>query len=206
MKRARRRRSSCCVVAIASAWAQARPVGSAGSADPARARPARRGSAARVGGAAGSDRSARVRARGSGKQIVDHHPARRRRRPRSARRRARRVVRLGERFTLFITATYGAGVEVNLREPVDLGGAFEVKRKRRREDTTRADGKHDARVAARGHRVGRSASLRIPPLAVTFTSQGKAGRSRRTRCRSRHRRARRCRRRSEARCAAMRRR
>src|SRR5256885_1970054 len=39
------------------------------------------------------------------------------------------VARLGAHFTLYITATFGAGVEVNLREPMDLGPAFEIRRR-----------------------------------------------------------------------------
>src|SRR5207253_2635317 len=50
-------------------------------------------------------------------------------------------VMLGARFTLFVTAVYGAGVEVNLREPTELGPAFEVTR-RVSEDKLRSDGRH----------------------------------------------------------------
>ena len=49
-------------------------------------------------------------------------------------------VRLGAKFTVFIEATFGAGVEVNLQEPVELGGAFEVRRKLS-QDTQTADGR-----------------------------------------------------------------
>lgn len=83
------------------------------------------------------------------------------------------VLRLGEKFTLFITATYGGDVQVNLREPVDLGPAFEVKRKV--SDTrTLPDGRrvHEWQLEVYAWELG---ELRVPPLAVTFTTQGKAG-------------------------------
>ncbi len=50
------------------------------------------------------------------------------------------LVRLGDRFTLFITATYGGDVEVNLREPIEIGGDLEVVRKSS-ENRKTADGK-----------------------------------------------------------------
>ena len=50
------------------------------------------------------------------------------------------VVQLGAHFTLYVTATFGAGVEVNLREPLDLGPAFEIRR-RLSEDRQAADGR-----------------------------------------------------------------
>lgn len=83
------------------------------------------------------------------------------------------VVRLGDRFTLFVTAKHVPGVEVNLREPVDLGGDFEVKR-RVSQDTTNADGTitREWQIEVYAWDIG---DLRVPPLAVTFTSQGKAG-------------------------------
>jgi hypothetical protein len=83
-------------------------------------------------------------------------------------------VRLGDRFTLFITAVYSSGGEVNLREPVELGGDFEVVKKRVAPDKPRPDGKleREWQLEVYAWDVG---DLRIPPLAVTFTSQGKAG-------------------------------
>lgn len=83
------------------------------------------------------------------------------------------VVRLGDRFTLFITAKHVPGVSVNLREPVELGGDFEVKR-RVSHDTTNADGTitREWQLEVFAWDIG---DLRVPPLAVTFTSQGKAG-------------------------------
>lgn len=82
-------------------------------------------------------------------------------------------VRLGEKFTLFITAHYALDVEVNLREPIELGGAFEVKRKVSR-DSKAADGRkvREWQLEVYAWELG---ELHVPPLAVTFTSQGKAG-------------------------------
>jgi len=82
-------------------------------------------------------------------------------------------VRLGERFTLFITATYVQGVEVNLREPLDVGEALEVKRKVS-QDRVGPDGRHvrEWQIEVFAWELG---DLRVPELAVTFTSQGKAG-------------------------------
>ncbi len=81
-------------------------------------------------------------------------------------------VRLGARFTLFVTAVYGDGVEVNLREPVELGGAFEVRR-RVSEDHARADGRHvrEWQLDVYAWELG---ELQVPPIAVTFTVGGKA--------------------------------
>lgn len=83
------------------------------------------------------------------------------------------VLRLGETFTLFVTATYGGDVEVNLREPIELGGAFEVTRKLS-STRTLPDGKRERewQLEVYAWELG---ELRVPPLAVTFTSQGKAG-------------------------------
>jgi hypothetical protein len=83
------------------------------------------------------------------------------------------VVKLGGRFTVFITATYGDGVEVNLREPVELGGQLEV-RKKVSEDRARADGKHtrEWQLDVTAWELG---ELRIPPIAVTYTINGHAG-------------------------------
>ncbi|NVB82148.1 MAG: hypothetical protein HOV81_27450 [Kofleriaceae bacterium] len=83
------------------------------------------------------------------------------------------VLRLGEKFTLFVTATYSGDVQVNLREPIELGGAFEVKRKVS-ETRTLPDGRHvrEWQLEVYAWELG---ELRVPPLAVTFTSQGKAG-------------------------------
>jgi hypothetical protein len=82
-------------------------------------------------------------------------------------------LKLGERFTLFVTAAMDIGVEVNLREPVDLGGAFEVG-KRVSEDRVRADGKRvrEWQIELRAWELG---DVRVPPVAVTFTVLGHAG-------------------------------
>ncbi len=82
------------------------------------------------------------------------------------------VVRLGGKFTVVIRATYGDGVEVNLREPVELGSVFEVRRKL----------SEDRKVT--GGRVTREWQLEViawelgdlvmPPIAVTYTAFGKA--------------------------------
>ncbi len=82
-------------------------------------------------------------------------------------------LKLGGRFTLFITAAMDSGQEVNLREPVDLGGAFEVG-KRVSEDRVRSDGKRvrEWQLEVRAWELG---DLRIPAIAVTFTVLGKAG-------------------------------
>lgn len=84
------------------------------------------------------------------------------------------IVRLGDRFTLFVIAVYAPGGDVNLREPVDLGGAFEVAKKHVVADKVRPDGKRERewQLEVYAWDVG---DLRIPPIAVTFTSQGKAG-------------------------------
>jgi hypothetical protein len=83
-------------------------------------------------------------------------------------------VRLGETFTLFITATYAPGVEVNLREPIEVGGAFEVGKRRTSPDRTNPDGRHvrEWQLEIYAWELG---NLQVPPLAVTFTSGGKAG-------------------------------
>jgi hypothetical protein len=82
-------------------------------------------------------------------------------------------LKLGGRFTLFVTAAMPTGQEVNLREPVELGGAFEVG-KRVSEDRTRPDGMRvrEWQIEVREWELG---DLRIPPIAVTFTARGHAG-------------------------------
>jgi len=82
-------------------------------------------------------------------------------------------LKLGGRFTLFVTAAMDTGQEVNLREPVELGGAFEVG-KRVSEDRVRSDGKRvrEWQIEVRAWELG---DLRIPPVAVTFTALGHAG-------------------------------
>ena len=80
---------------------------------------------------------------------------------------------LGARFTLFVTAVYGPGVEVNLPAKVDLGDAFEVK-KTSSEDHVRADGKHvrEWQLDVIAWDIG---DLRVPGVPVTFTVNGHGG-------------------------------
>jgi hypothetical protein len=82
-------------------------------------------------------------------------------------------IMLGARFTLFVTAVYDAGVEVNLREPFDLGPELEVTR-RVSDDHVRPDGKHerDWQIEVYAWELG---DLQVPPVAVTFTVAGRAG-------------------------------
>ena len=83
------------------------------------------------------------------------------------------MVSLGAHFTLYITATFGPGVEVNLREPVELGPAFEVRRKLS-EDRPAGDGRtiREWQIDVTPWELG---DLRIAPIAVTFTVFGRAG-------------------------------
>ncbi|MGE0871838.1 MAG: BatD family protein [Kofleriaceae bacterium] len=83
------------------------------------------------------------------------------------------VVRLGDRFTVFVTATYGAGVAVNLREPIELGSGFEVL-DRLSEDRTASDGTQtrEWQLAVTAWELG---ELRMAPIAVTFTVGGQVG-------------------------------
>jgi hypothetical protein len=82
-------------------------------------------------------------------------------------------LKLGGRFTLFITATYADGIEVNLPATVDLGDAFEVKRSSS-EDHVRADGKHvrEWQLDVIAWDLG---DVRVPPVPVTFTIAGHGG-------------------------------
>jgi len=82
------------------------------------------------------------------------------------------TVTLGHKFTLFVTATFEAGVEVNLREPLDLGPAFEVTRKLS-EDKPTGDGRttREWQIEVIAWDLG---DLVIPPIAVTYTAFGKA--------------------------------
>jgi hypothetical protein len=83
------------------------------------------------------------------------------------------AVKLGSRFTVFVTATFAPGVNVNLREPLELGGAFEVG-KRVAVDSVDRDGQHrrEWQIAVYAWDLG---DLEIPPIAVTFTANGHAG-------------------------------
>ncbi|MGE0549616.1 MAG: BatD family protein [Kofleriaceae bacterium] len=83
------------------------------------------------------------------------------------------VVRLGDRFTVFVTATFGPGVKVNLREPIDLGPGLEV-RDRVSEDRTASDGTQtrEWQLAVTAWELGEQ---RIAPIAITFTVGGRVG-------------------------------
>jgi hypothetical protein len=80
---------------------------------------------------------------------------------------------LGGRFTLFVTAVYGPGVEVNLPSRVELGYSFEVK-KTSSEDHVRADGKHvrEWQLDVIAWDLG---EVRVPGVVVTFTVNGHGG-------------------------------
>jgi hypothetical protein len=83
------------------------------------------------------------------------------------------VVRLGGKLTVFVQATFGDGVEVNLREPIELGGVFEVTRKLS-EDTRTVDGRkvREWQLEVVAWELG---DLVMPPIAVTYTAFGRAG-------------------------------
>ncbi len=83
------------------------------------------------------------------------------------------IASLGARFTLYVTATFGPGVEVNLREPFELGPAFEVRRKLS-EDRPSGDGRttREWQIEVTPWELG---DLRIAPITVTFTAQGRVG-------------------------------
>jgi len=83
------------------------------------------------------------------------------------------VASLGAHFTLYVNATFGPGVEVNLREPLELGPAFEVRRKLS-EDRRGGDGRttREWQIDVTPWELG---ELQIAPIAVTFTVSGRAG-------------------------------
>ncbi|HEY3802626.1 MAG TPA: hypothetical protein VGL61_08450 [Kofleriaceae bacterium] len=82
-------------------------------------------------------------------------------------------VKLGAQFTVFVTAVFGPGVTVNLREPIELGGSFEV-RKHVSSDSVRADGRRQRewQLEVYAWDLG---DLEVPPIAVTFVAAGHAG-------------------------------
>jgi hypothetical protein len=82
------------------------------------------------------------------------------------------TVRIGGKFTVFVTATYGDGVEVNIREPIELGSVFEVTRKVS-EDKRAPDGRHvrEWQLEVIPWELG---DLVMPPIAVTYTAFGRA--------------------------------
>lgn len=83
------------------------------------------------------------------------------------------VVSLGGHFTLFVRATFQAGVEVNLREPLDLGPGFEIRR-RLSEDQHSAGGRttREWQLDVTPWEIG---DVQLAPIAVTFTAFGHAG-------------------------------
>jgi hypothetical protein len=83
------------------------------------------------------------------------------------------TVGLGGKLTVFITATFGDGVEVNIREPIELGGVFEVTRKLSKDSRT-ADGRkvREWQLEVVAWELG---DLVMPPIAVTYTAFGRAG-------------------------------
>jgi hypothetical protein len=80
---------------------------------------------------------------------------------------------LGAQFTLFVTAAYDGGVEVNLPEPISLGPGFEVLG-HGSDDRVRGDGRHvrEWQIQVRAWDLG---DLQVPPVSVTFTAGGRAG-------------------------------
>jgi hypothetical protein len=83
------------------------------------------------------------------------------------------VVRLGAKFTVFITATYNSGIYTNIAEPIELGSAFEVRRKVS-EDRTAPDGRHvrEWQLEVIPWELG---ELTMAPIVVTYTAFGKVG-------------------------------
>ena len=82
------------------------------------------------------------------------------------------IVRLGGTFSVVIRATYAEGVEVNLREPLELGGSFEVKRKlSENKQSTGGRTTREWEVEVIAWDIG---DLVMPGIAVTYTSGGKA--------------------------------
>jgi hypothetical protein len=80
---------------------------------------------------------------------------------------------LGGKFTVFIQATFGEGVEVNLREPIELGSIFEVTRKLSA-DRRAPDGRktREWQLEVIAWELG---DLVMPPITVTYTAFGRAG-------------------------------
>ncbi|MEZ4365906.1 MAG: hypothetical protein R2939_06420 [Kofleriaceae bacterium] len=83
-------------------------------------------------------------------------------------------VRLGEPFTLYITAVHGADVTVNLPSTLALGDVLEEAPGRSSRDTVRADGKRvrEWQVPVRAWALG---ELQLPPVPVTFVTPGGSG-------------------------------
>jgi hypothetical protein len=83
------------------------------------------------------------------------------------------VVRLGGKFNVFVKATFGVGVVVNLSEPVQLGSAFEVVRKKSK-DQPSGDGRtvREWEIEVYAWELG---ELVMPGIVVTYTAFGKVG-------------------------------
>jgi hypothetical protein len=81
-------------------------------------------------------------------------------------------VRLGQPFTLVVTAVYGDGVTVNLPDPLVLGDAFGAGH-REVTDRKRSDGRHvrEWQIKVRAWELG---DIYLPPVQVTFTAGGRA--------------------------------
>jgi hypothetical protein len=82
-------------------------------------------------------------------------------------------VRLGGKFNVFVRATFGIGVVVNLSEPIQLGAAFEVLRKKSK-DTPSGDGRtvREWEIEVNAWELG---ELMMPGIVVTYTAFGKVG-------------------------------
>jgi hypothetical protein len=82
-------------------------------------------------------------------------------------------VQLGARVVLVVTAAYDDGVTVNLTQPLDLGPAFE-ERRRTSTDSTRTDGKkvREWQIEVFAWDLG---EIQVPPVQVTFIRGGSAG-------------------------------
>ncbi len=83
-------------------------------------------------------------------------------------------VRVGEIFTLYVTAIYGADVVVNLPATLALGGVLEESPGRSARDSKRADGKlvREWQVPLRAWMLG---DVQLPPVAVTFVTPAGSG-------------------------------
>lgn len=80
---------------------------------------------------------------------------------------------LGAPFTVFVTAHAGVGISAALREPVNLGPAFEVRRKLA-SVRARGDGSRDYewQLEVVAWEVG---DLTLPPIALVFEAHGQTG-------------------------------
>ncbi len=80
---------------------------------------------------------------------------------------------LGASFTVFVTAHAGVGISAALREPVNLGSAFEVRRKLA-SVRARGDGSRDYewQLEVVAWEVG---DLTLPPIALVFEAHGQTG-------------------------------